>query len=345
MKKQLSQTKKKLLYVLIGSSFFWQVPYAVHGAENTVPSGQDAEKQQTFTLEEIVVTANRDQAASPAYAGGQVTRSGNLGILGNKDFMDTPFNFTGYTAQTIENQQARTLYDVLLYDPSVRFSNPDGQMRESFLIRGFAVTAEELSFNGLYGLGPRDHTSVEFLERVEVLKGPSALLNGMSPKRAGDQPLTQLTTDYTSSSHWGGHIDIGRRFGENHKFGLRFNGVYRDGKTGVEDVSQKRTLGSVGLDYRDQRCLVSLDAYDNKDNGSPSAYSFASGVVSAPDAKTNLMRGTWVESNNKAILLKTEYALQDNLAIYAGIGKQNYTYAGFYAANMGLLSTARGMYG
>jgi iron complex outermembrane receptor protein len=33
----------------------------------------------------------------------------------------------------------------------------------------------------MYGLAPLGHTPTEFLERVEVLRGPNALLNGAAP--------------------------------------------------------------------------------------------------------------------------------------------------------------------
>jgi iron complex outermembrane receptor protein len=342
-KKKMSRISKKILYALLSGSLFWHMPLITYAAEQPAANEEQAAeeqaavektaKQNDFTFEGVEVTADREHQPNklpPAYAGGQVARGGSLGILGNKDFMDTPFNLTSYTAQTIEDQQARTLYDVLRNDPSIRYTTPDGHIRENFTIRGFALTAEEVALNGLYGLAPLAHIPLEFVERVEVLKGPSALLNGMSPnggvggainlvpKRAGDEPLTQLTTDYTSDSHWGEHIDIGRRFGKNNEFGVRFNGVYRDGKTGVDDESKTRALGSLGLDYRGERWRVSLDAYNSKDkseDGSPSSYSFKSQVVDAPDGKTNLMPGTFVESENKAILLKTEYDLKDNLSV------------------------------
>jgi iron complex outermembrane receptor protein len=365
-KKKISQTNKKLLYALLSSSLLWHTPFVAYAAEEPAANAEPAEQkaaaeetsnQRDFTLEGVEVTASREKTLPPAYAGGQVARGANLGVLGNKDFMDTPFNLTSYTAQTIEDQQARTLYDVLRNDPSVRYTTPDGHIRENFTIRGFGVTAEEVAFNGLYGLAPNSHTAVELVERVEVLKGPSALLNGMSPdggvggsinlvpKRAGDEPLTQLTTDYTSSSHWGEHIDIGRRFGENKEFGVRFNGVYRDGKTGVDDASKTQALGSLGLDYRGERWRVSLDAYDTKEkyeNGSASSYSFASQVVDAPDPATNLMRGVWGEIKNKAILLKTEYDIKDNLTVYAGIGKLKHSYAGNSTGNHGFALDAQG---
>lgn len=355
--KKMSRTKKKLLYALLSSSLVWNMPFVVYAAEETPPAQQTAEQQaaaeKSFKLEEVEVTADREKlpdTLSPAYAGGQVARGGGLGLLGNKDFMDTPFNLTSYTAQTIQNQQARTLYDVLRNDPSIRYTTPDGHIRENFFIRGFDLTAEEISLNGIYGLSPKGHIPLEFVERVEVLKGPSALLNGMSPngsvggsinlvtKRAGDEPLTQVTTDYTSNSQWGGHIDIGRRFGENNEFGVRFNGVYRDGETGVDDASKTQELNSLGLDYRGARWHVSLDAYNSREkyeNGSPSSYSFLSQVVAAPDPSTNLMRGIWGEAQNKAILLKTEYDLRNNLSVYAGIGKQRHSYSGNWTGNHG----------
>lgn len=350
MQKKSSRARKRLLYALIGSSLFWHAP-VTYAEETPEPAGQ-----RVFTLEGVEVTASRE-TLPPVYAGGQVARGGNVGVLGNKDFMDTPFNLTSYTSQTIEDWHARTLYDVLLNDPSIRFETPDGHIRENFKIRGFGISAEEVSFNGLYGMAPQSHTPLEFVERVEVLKGPSTLLNGMPPdggvggsinlvpKRAGDEPLTQLTTDYTSDAQLGGHIDIGRRFGENNEFGVRFNGVYRDGDTGVDDASKKQTSASLGLDYRGERWRASLDAYTSKEkyeNGQPSSYSFASDVVSAPDPDTNLMRGIWGEIENKAILLKAEYDLKDNLSVYAGIGKLKYNVAGNLTGNHGLKLDAQG---
>ena len=36
----------------------------------------------------------------PPYAGGQVATGGQLGILGERDFMDTPFNQSNYTSKS-----------------------------------------------------------------------------------------------------------------------------------------------------------------------------------------------------------------------------------------------------
>ena len=69
----------------------------------------------------VVISASADASAQglpSAYAGGQVARGGRVGLLGNVDVMDTPFNTTNYTQALIQDQQARSVADVLQNDPS-----------------------------------------------------------------------------------------------------------------------------------------------------------------------------------------------------------------------------------
>lgn len=369
MKKKLSPARKRVLYALIGSSLLWHTPaiayaedtvdaVAVTGQTDTQPASlaNTTASQSEFTLEGIEVTASRETLSpSPAYAGGQVARGANLGVLGNRDFMDTPFNITSYTAQTIEDQQANTLYDVLINDPSVRFTTPTDQVSEYYKIRGMDVAMEHLYFNGMQGLAPYYRVPVEFLERVEVLKGPGSLLYGgvnasvggainLLPKRAGEEDITAFTTSYTSASRFGGHIDIGRRFGERKEWGVRFNGLYADGETETDGQSKKRLLGALGLDYRSDRWRLSLDAYgsqDYYDNGLVSMYQLTT-YVKAPHGSTNLYKGTSGAVRNNGILFKSEYDLRDNLTAYAGFGKTAARATGSINGNHILLVQADG---
>lgn len=367
-RKRMSPTKKRLLYALIGSSLFWHAPiagYAEEAQEPATATGQTAEEQSAsaetatgqydFTLEGIEVTANRNRASSlpPAYAGGQVARGANIGVLGNKDFMDTPFNVTSYTSQTVEDKQADTLYDVLISDPSVRYTTSTGHSNENYTIRGLEINYQYLYFNGMSGLAPYYHVPVEFLERVEVLKGPTSFLYGgvntsvggainLVPKRAGEEDITTFTTDYTSSSHLGGHIDIGRRFGENKEWGIRFNGVYADGDTETDGQSKERLLGALGVDYNKDKWRLSLDAYGSQesyDNGAISNYYLKSGYVKAPDGSTNAYKGTSGTIRNNGVLFKGEYDIQDNLTAYADIGTLSSRATGFINGNHVQLNT------
>ena len=365
MKKKMSSTQKNMLCALVGSSLLWHTPMIAYAAENGEEAGQVKEKvveeqaqtdknqngQRDFALDGVEVTAERErkkiEKLLPTYAGGQVARRSSLGVMGNKDFMDTPFNITSYTAKVIENQQASTLHDVLISDPSVRFTTSSGHIQENFSIRGFSLNADELNFNGMQGLVPLSHVPVEFLEGVEVLKGPGSFLNGnvngavggminLIPKRAGEVDVTTLTTDYAGSSQLGGHFDIGRRYGTNKEFGVRLNGVYKDGGSETDGQSKKRILGALGLDYHHDRWRLTMDAYgsqENFENGSVSMYDLSKGVVAAPDGSTNLLKGTYGSARNNAILFKSEYDVNDKLTAYASIGQLSSTTTGYLSGN------------
>ena len=79
------------------------------------PAGA-ASAPQVAQLETVTVKASADASRGglkAPYAGGQVARGGRVGILGSQDVMDTPFNQTSYTARKAQDQQARTVRDVL----------------------------------------------------------------------------------------------------------------------------------------------------------------------------------------------------------------------------------------
>ena len=152
------------------------------------------------------------------------------------------------------------------------------------------MLGSELALNGMYGLARDGHVPTEFLERVEVLRGPAALLDGMAPfgavggsinlvtKHAGDTPITSISGDYTSNSQFGTHIDVGRRGGDHNQFGFRYNGVYRGGETALDEQWKVRGLNALSLDFREERVRLSVDTYHSQEifkNGSAFFASFS----------------------------------------------------------------------
>ncbi|WP_155808135.1 TonB-dependent receptor [Bordetella petrii] len=297
--------------------------------------------QAATTLAPITVQGLADpEALPPAAPGGQVATGSRLGILGNQDVMDTPFNTTSYTSELIQDQQARTVGEVLLNDPSVRTTTNAGHMYEHFTIRGLRVDGSDMAFNGLFGVMPFAHVPIEFVERVEVLRGPSTMLTGMGPasslggminlvpKRAGSRPITELTTSYISKGYGQAHVDIGRRFGDEERLGIRFNGVYGNGETGVSGQRKGRELGALGLDYVGDGWRLSLDAYSSREdieNGSPAMYEMArlGRLVTPPNNSSNLFRGTSGVQRDYGFALRGELDLTDNLTAYAAFGGSN----------------------
>lgn len=304
-------------------------------------------------LPQVTVTARAEGTGDlpAAYAGGQVAKGARLGLLGNADVMDVPFSVTSYTAETIENQGARTIADVLKNDPAVRYSTSDGHPFENFRVRNFSVNQNELVVNGMYGLIPYGRTPVEMFERVELLRGPSALFTGMAPagalggtinlvpKRAGEEPLSRVSLDYVSEGLFGAKFDLGRRFGDNKEWGLRLNGSFADGDTELDGQSRQRQLLSAALDYRNGGFKGSLDAYYSKEKfsgGTPVGVMFrnpALGVLPAPDASLNELPAAYGEAENKAAILRTEYRFNDVATGFANIGVRHGKVAGFFTGS------------
>jgi len=298
------------------------------------------------SLPTVTITAGPSAAEDlpQPYSGGQVATGARLGMMGNVDTLDAPFNITAYTAQVIEDQQARTLADVLSNDPSVRFTTSSGHAYENFRVRGFDVNQNDVALDGMFGLLPIGHIPLEFVERVEVLKGPSAAVGGMAPsgavggvinlalKRAGDEPLNRVTVGYQSQSQLGTSVDIGRRFGEDKAWGIRVNGAFSDGETTLNGQNKKRELLATALDYRGRGLKASLDVYSSKESfkgGTPAMYWFTSAVAAAPDPSINQFPTAYGDLQSKGVLARAEYAINDALSVYAGLGAMSHDYAGF----------------
>jgi len=317
------------------------------------------------TLPQVTVQENVASVTAP-YAGGQVSSGGRVGLLGDKDFMDTPFNTISYTDRFAQDRQAQTITDVIsATDPTVFSNGVAASWSENYSIRGFSSSSSDMTLGGLYGMAPYYRTTPEMFERIEVLKGPSALLNGMPPggsvggsinlvpKRAADDPLTRLTTTYMSDSQFGGHIDLGRRFGADRAFGIRFNGVYRGGEASVNQQDKKSRLASLGLDWRGDRIRVSGDFYtsDDRVNGVTRGINLAPGVaIPKPPKPNTLLNPDWsyVHNQDKAAIVRGEFDISDQIMAYAAVGvsKTDYEYNGAMAAQVlnaaGVFKTSMG---
>ncbi|ELF6481632.1 TonB-dependent receptor [Vibrio fluvialis] len=285
------------------------------GAEETAT--QSSEAKEVITIVGSQVDLGGD------YQGGQVARSGRAGILGNQDFMDTPFSSSNYTSKLIEDQQAKSVGDVLKNDPTVRQAVGYGNFQELYMIRGFPVYSDDMTLNGVYGILPRQYVAAEMLERVEVFRGANSFVNGAAPggsaiggsinlvpKRAGSEPLTRVTLGTQSGGQAYGAMDVARRFGDNQENGVRVNVVARNGDDAVDDQETQLGVLSLGFDHQGENFRMSADlGYQDHHIDAPRpSVTPGSAIPSLPSSEANYAQ-YWTYTDEKQLfgVVRGEY--------------------------------------
>ncbi|WEJ74241.1 TonB-dependent siderophore receptor [Pseudomonas sp. PSE14] len=127
-----------------------------------------AESQDTLALPETSVTAAYDQQS---YNPGDSKSALKI----DAPLRDIPQTVNVVPQSVIKDQGAQSMEDVLKNVPGIGFSNGDGQ-RDQVTIRGFSAIGD------MYIDGVRDDAlyfrDLSNIERVEVIKGPAAVLYG-----------------------------------------------------------------------------------------------------------------------------------------------------------------------
>jgi iron complex outermembrane receptor protein len=300
----------------------------------------------------IIVTAQRENQTG-------VRQGGSAGVLGDKPAEDLPFSVRSYNSALILNQQPQTLGQVLENDPTIRTTTGFGIAGELFGIRGFTLAGDDIGYDGLYGIMPRQLAAPELYDSVQVLNGSSAFLNGAAPggsgiggsvnlipKRATGRETARATLGYTAPGHIGGSFDIGRRMGANGEWGIRINGAARRGDVSVDDEFRSTYVLGGAIDYNSGPFRASLDlAYQRVKvaHFRPKLRVSGLGVIpEEPGASTNFGQ-PWQYTALRDVFgqLRAEYDLAENVMVYAAVGARDGSEAGIYSTPT-LLDAATG---
>ncbi|MGA7510159.1 MAG: TonB-dependent siderophore receptor [Erwinia billingiae] len=345
-----SSTQNRFRLSLLAALISTATAPALAATTDSTAGKQSATPEETLTVvakPDDNFKAGGDQLV-PAYLDGQIANGGRVGILGEQDAKNVPFNVIGYTNKMIQDQQATTLKDVVANDASVQNVQGYGNFAETYRIRGFDLDGDDMTFGGLAGVMPRQVVSTQMIDRVEVFKGSNALINGsassgvggminLEPKHAEDTPLTRIGVDYTSSSQIGTTLDAGRRFGDDNQWGVRVNVLHREGETAIDNEKRRATVASVGLDYRGDKLRTSLDmGYQKQEYHGGRLGVNVSGVDFIPEvprATTNYSQD-WVYSNLESEfgMARAEYDIAPDWTLYGAMGGQHSHETGAYAS-------------
>lgn len=163
--------------------------------------------------------------------------------------IETPQTITVITRDQMTAQQAQSIRDTMRYAPGVYYSDDADIRFEPVSARGFALDPYLDGLRLIPGTWSVPRVDPYFLERAEVLEGPSSTLYGqvspggllnMISKRPTDKPIHELQIQTGSYGRLQGAFDFGGPIDQNGQFLYRVTGLARNTGTQVDKLDQQR---------------------------------------------------------------------------------------------------------
>jgi len=267
-----------------------------------VVAGRDTTQDIAMSLAEteqtVTVTAGSEGDAASGY---RVDTVAQLGTLGSKRIVNTPYSISEVPSALIQNMQVKTLRDVIQFMPLLSFQEQQGSeiiRPETRGMQGSVVQNTRMNGMAYTVTGPNPMEDLQQLEAVNGLAGsmygpanPSGMFNFIT-KRPTDEPLREFNVDYDDKSIFTGDADIAGRVGPNKFLGYRVNALVADGSAYVTGSHLGRSLAAAGFDiHPSENSVIELDFlnYHVIQRGYPGwfTYGTATGkfveLVDAPD--------------------------------------------------------------
>lgn len=276
--------------------------------------------------EEIIVVGQR-----PTFK----TEVVQVGAFRNQSILDTPSSIAVIPKALLDAQGATGLEEALRNTPGVTQQATSPTTSNNFVNRGVLIQARtNYRLNGALQIINLSPVPIENKQRVELLKGVSALYYGLSTpsgivnvvaKRAGDRPVTNVYTNGDAEGSYGGGFDVGRTLGADDQFGVRINGYASHIETPIDGVNGYRYLASGAFDWQvSERLSLKLDVeHYRRATDEPGGIALAAArlLTEIPDphlryAPVNAPYRTW--STN--ILGRADYALGGSWSLRAEAG-------------------------
>ncbi len=245
----LHRKKKRWASPLITAGMMGISLHAVGAPEQDANATNAGEGEQ---LAPVRITSEKAQHFAPSTI--------ETGPYKGLDALDVPATVNVVTRDVMDAQGDTGLYDALRNVAGVTRQQVSGLAYDNLAIRGIPLdNRSSFYFNGVLPIDNNVWMPMEDKERVEVLKGASALYYGfavpagivnMVTKRAGAQPVTSLSVLGDSHGSYGAAVDIARRFGADDRFGLRVNAMDEHVETPVDGDRGYRKFISAAFDWK-----------------------------------------------------------------------------------------------
>lgn len=283
-------------------------------------------------IETISVTAEK--------VTGFKAKTTQVGAFRDVELLDVPMTINVIPRTILDAQDAQGLYDALKNTAGVARSQSSGTVADNLSIRGVA-TENRTSYrlNGGLPINNLVEMPLENKERVEVLKGSSALYYGFtSPagvvnlvtKRARPEPVTTIVLSGNEFGQYIGHVDVGRQFGPDNQVGLRVNVAGGQVRNAIDHYEGARQLFAAAVDVRaSDKLTFKLDVEDIRrsavEQGAVGLNAAVNNVITLPSVPdpTKLISGPWALTSGDIVNFqgRADYTLSDDWSVMVEAGR------------------------
>ena len=257
-----------------------------------------------------MVEENRMRDAWPQpnlLSGGYTYDGASVGFLGNKSNMDNPQQQLSFSSKTMADfgVPGQEFMGTIINSPSVRSQGSDHWA--DIQIRGIRQSGYDYRLNGIPGMFIQSNMPTSFVDRIDITSGPGMGVRGSYARTGGgggvidmiskaapeDHDVSNYTQTFSGRSTLAESIDMSRRFGADNSWGIRVNGLYRDGINAIPGEKERVKEYFVNLDHKDQKSKTNILAgYRDWDiENAVRSFSFGkyrgTSLPHAPDADKN----------------------------------------------------------
>lgn len=242
-----------------------------------------ARPQDAVALERVVVIAKRD----PAETSFKADRSETATRQGTA-LLDVPASVTVITGKVLETQQAASV-DEALRNASGVVLRQNAQGPAGFQVRGFSQTGALV--NGVTSPGAAQ-LDVNGIERIEVLKGPQAILSGgdslggalnIVTKKPQAESVKELLLQYGSFAEASAGVDLGGALDDGRHLSYRVIGSWTQARRNDAGFDGREHRGLMPqLRWKDADTDLIVGAAVDRRRLAPGRYTFALDGIQPP---------------------------------------------------------------
>ena len=293
------------------------------------------EQNETSVLSTVLIEDIRANGLRPETVEAGTFRGTNI--------MDVPSTVNVITKEALELQAVTSTYDAVRNTAGVTKQQNGGETWDQLVIRGIEVqNRTNYRLNGSLPLMNFSQVPLEDKERVEVLKGASALYYGFTSPAGIINYVTKRPTNESLAvvglmmDNYGSAVastDVSERFGEEKQVGVRVNAAGGTLGSYLDDVANgNRSFVSMALDWQvNDRLNIKADVEHDRRKVTEQAGialpKAVNGVITLPHTvDPNTLIGpdsTKFKTETNNVLLRSDYVLSDNwsLGLEAGRAK------------------------